>query len=186
MATQAAPAQASTVSHHPHVTDLAGSPTGPPAQAPVEHQAAADPGADPDTEQVGRFTTGAQAMLTQNGGVDVVVDRHPPARAEIEGVAQQRRQGDPGVEAREVRGMHHRAGDGIHHARSSHADPLDGAGPSQASHALHDGPDHVGDPARRGCDLDLVSELAGVVDQRPLHLGAAQIDPDGGHWCRSS
>ena len=62
------------VGHDAHVADLGADAEGAAVELAVEHEAAADAGADGDQQQVVDVLAGAEAELAPGGGVGVVLD----------------------------------------------------------------------------------------------------------------
>ena len=169
----AAPAQRASRLHH-DVADLAGDPVGAPVQAAPGHQAAPDPGAHRDHQQVVATPARPVPVLPPRGDVGVVLDhgrkmeRGAELRAQI------------AVAPGHVRGEQQPPGPvdqpGSPHSHRPDRAPA-GQGPGEADHRGYRGvavlgrrllPDPVHHPG-------LVAQL----DEKGLDLGAARVDADG-------
>ncbi len=167
---------ADAVGHHLHVPELAGDAEAPADDAPAQHDAAADAGAEVDHDQVALAAAGAEAVLGPDRGVGVVVDedrqRHPLAQ----GLAQ--RLVAPGEVRREDDG----GPVGGDEPRGPDADRRDVVG-AALEQLLDDRDDGVLDHPRGGRAVRGVAPGANQhravgVDDAAGHLGAADVDAD--------
>ena len=172
--TPGTPAVAAAAHHaagdHPHVPDLGGHAEGAAVELAVQHDAAADTGADGDEQEVVDVLAGTEGELAPGGRVGVVLDDH----REVHVLLQLGLQVD--VPPRQVgREVDPRPGV-VDVPRGAHADAGDVVARPELGHQARDRSLDRLDVLGRRLDLQLLQDAAVGVDDAPGDLGAADVD----------
>ena len=160
--------------HDAHVADLGADAEGAAEQLAVEHDAAADAGADGDQQQVVDVVAGAEGELAPGGGVRVVLDHHREVDPRLEvGLEVDVAPGDVGRE-------HHRRRGPCRCSRPRRRRPRRSRGATRARSTSSSMASSIGlGVGRRRLDAELLDDRAVLVDDTAEDLGAADVDAAG-------